>query len=222
MSTEVANRKSSVPALAPTPALQFDAGDLPTPRVYVAQSLSNAVTEGHVKVGDIYSSAGQDDPEPTILWESGSDKPGTLFHILTMRKGKSLVVDGDLQRFDFDDPEAPFDANTTWDYTISLPEIDEDLPYKFLLKSSNGSDKAQAQKINMILAKNSISGPAWATAFRITSAEKVSKRVGKKYFVAQVRAVEPNKKHVELAERTAMLVVIPGPAPAPRGDQPAI
>src|ERR1700761_6772106 len=165
MSTEVAERAASVPSLRPTPALQLDAEDLQISRFYAAQFMSKPVQDGLVKPGSLFVSTGQDDPEPVEPWKLGSKDQGVLVHVLSLRKGKSVVIDGELQLFDYDSPDAPADAWVTYNYMIALPEVDEDLPYKWLLSRSS---KPAAAKINTVLAKNAISGPAWNTAFRIT------------------------------------------------------
>lgn len=213
---------TEVPQLAATPSLELDANDILRRRVYIGQPLSAAVTEQLAKSGDVFVSAGADDPDPEVLYTGPYDaekNPGVLFHVLNMRKGKSKKVGNDFMVYAFGDPDAPADADTTYNFDLVLPEHDEDLPYKFTLSRSGAST---ARKIIDVLVRNSINGPFYNTAFHMWTTEKQKAGVGK-WYVAQVKPVEANKKHVEIA---ASLDTMFGPQTAQpalaRSNQPAI
>lgn len=212
MSKAVAERPNAVPDLVRTPALTITADDVALPRIYIGQFMSKAVQNQDVKAGQIFSASGQDDPDPQVLWSPGDDA-GVLFHVVGMRKGKSISDGGELQLFDFDDPNAPPDAWVTYNYTLVLPEHETDVPYKFLLTRTG---RPAALQINTVLKKNSISGPAWATAFRLTAAERENAKG--KFYVARAAAVEAEDANVKLAEGLALMS---STAPQ-RSEQPAI
>ena len=106
--------RTQLPDLYQPPAMDIGAEDLIMPRLYIGQGLSVAVTEGDAKIGDLYIANGKDDPEPNIVWRQG-DEGGVLFSVLGLKRGKSLQVDGELETWDYYDPEAPAEARTTYD-----------------------------------------------------------------------------------------------------------
>lgn len=196
-----------IPDLAQTPATTITADDIAIPRVYQGQSSSTQVGEGRVKLGDIYSALNADDGDPQLLWSAGSDDPGVLFHVLHLRKGKSFSAGNNdpLQRYDYDDPNAPAEAWVTYNYTVVLPEVDLELPYKMLFVKTS---KPAALKVNGVLARNAATGPMWANAFRYTTAKRKKEGSGP-YSVAQVAIVTADPKHVE-ASRELYSIIAPG------------
>lgn len=219
-SQAVAQRDSQVPALRNTPALEITAEDIAIPRIYTGHYSSGAVQEGRVKPGDLYAAQNADDPDPVLLWSPGAkgDNPGVDIHVLSMHKAKSIIEGGELQLFDYSDPNAPEDAWITYNYLVALPAVDPDVPFKLLLTRSN---RPTALKINMVLKKNSISGPAWNSAFRVTTAPRANDKG--KWFVVQASPVTPTAEQVATAEALGLLVAAsPAPAPTNRGDEPSI
>lgn len=216
--TEVATQEpAAVPALASTPSTEITAEDIALPKIKFGQGQSNAVQDGIVPLNCIYSTTGPDDPDPVVLWEQGDKEPLT-FHVLGLRKGKSVSVDGELELYAFDDPNAPADAWVTYNYVVALPGHDEELPYKLLLSKTS---KPAAQAINMVALKNA-STPTHKLAFTLTV--KPRENAKGKFCVAQVRNVEPTEEGIALAEK--LLQIVPQeqpPAPAEaRVDEPAI
>lgn len=205
MATEVQKAESALPALVTTPALEITAEDIALPRIYIGQFMSDAVKEGYVKAGSIYSATGSDDPDPQVLAaadKNGVDRDnGVIVHVLALRKGKSFSDGGELQLYDYDDPSAPKEAWITYNYTVCLPEHDEDVPYKWLLTRTG---KQAAQKINTVLKKNEGAGPAYANAFKFNTARRENAKG--EFYVAQITPVPADPKHVEIAERLAVLV----------------
>lgn len=195
-STAVSRREASaVPALAPTPATTITAEDIAIPRLYIGNLTSGAVREQLAKFGDVYLALGADDTEPQVLWSLNSSDAGVLFHVLHLRKGKSWSPDGGrLELYDFDDPSAPAEAWTTYNYTLFLPEVDEDMPARLLLTKTG---RATAQKINTVIARNAGAGPSWQNAFRLTSAKRKNDKG--EFAVAQVALAEADPKHVQRA-----------------------
>jgi len=201
--------------------LDFDSDDITLPRIRIGQGLSGAVTDGAVKLGALYAATGQDDPDPEILVEPGAaPEEGFLFHVLDVKKGKSLNVGGDLETWDFYDPEAPPEAKTTWDFSIVLPEHKDgaDVPFKFLLK---GSSAGAAKLIYTTIIRNEGRGPRYLLAFRATSKVRVNKN-NQKYGVAVVRQVEADAANVAIAEKLAIMIAGTQAEVQATGDKPAI
>lgn len=218
--SEVAKKESTVPALVTTPALEIDGGDIALPKLYLGQALSEAVTAELVKQGQLYVATGPDDLEPTVVYDNKNAKDeGVLVHILGMTKAKSVQRDGELIRYDFNDPDAPSDAWVVYNYVVVLPEIEPDVPVRWTLTRSGAP---VAKQINLLLGKHAAKGPAWDLAFRVTSKEATSKAQGKKYFKPVAKLVEATPENVELATKLAALV---GPNAAESnatGEEPAI
>lgn len=223
MATAVAKRETaSVPALVQTPALAITADDIALPRLSLGQFMSGAVQEKLVELGDIYSSTGKDDPDPQVLWAYNEDRAkqalGVLIYVVGLRKNKSFSDGGELQIFDFDDPSAPPEAWTAYNYTLACPELDEDVPFKLTLTKTG---RPAAQKINTVLAKQSIVGPSYINAFRLTSA--VRSNAKGKFAVAQVAQVESDPDQIKVAEKLFLLTgSTASQHAASTGDQPAI
>ncbi len=205
-----------VPALHQTPALQITAEDIALPRIYIGQYMSKAVQEQLVKAGDVYSATGQEDPDPQVLCPEGSDE-GVIFYVIALRKGKSISDGGELQLFDFDDPSAPPEAWVTYNYTVCVPSVDEDVPFKLLLTKTG---RPAALNINTVLKKNSISGPAWVNAFKLTTAKRENAKG--KFYVARVTTVEADAKAVEVAQNLAIQMSASVVEHGSTGEQPAI
>jgi hypothetical protein len=208
---------SAVPALYQPAALDLGGSDVAMPRVYIGQGLSNAVSDGTAKMGDVYLANGKDDPEPEIQWSERSRDAGLLFSILGLKRGKSLNVEGELETWDYNDPEAPEDARTTYDYTVALPEA-SDMPARLLLKSTS---TGTARQINLILAKAQRDGiPPYSIGFRLTS--KRRKNDKGTFFVAQATREDLRDDAVEFAAGLAELVAS-APTPQPTASTaPAI
>lgn len=216
MGTQVAKQeKAAVPDLVRTPAFEITAEDVALPRLYIGQYMSNHVQEKIVAAGDIYVATGADDPEPEVLYDGKGD--GALVHVLSLKKGKSASVDGELELFDFDDPNAPEDAWVTYNYVIALPEYDYEVPAKWLLTRTG---RPTAQRINTVLKKNEARLPAYANAFRVTTAERKNEKG--KFFVPQLRHVEANEDDVKIAEALAIMVSGNTAEATSRGEEPAI
>jgi hypothetical protein len=183
------------------PALRFDGGttltaeDLALPRLYVAQAITNAVQDGNVTAGALFVAQDSDDPDPVTLAEKGSDE-GVLIHVLALRKGKSLSVDGSLETWRYDDPNAPSDAWTTYTYAIAIPEYDSEIPCRWLLTRTG---RPAAQKLNTVLARLSGQKPPYSVAFRVTTVERSNDRG--RYFIPRVAPTEATDENVEIAGR---------------------
>ncbi len=209
-----ANPRAGLPALVNTPALDIDAGDIALPKVYLGQFSATAVKEQIVKPGVIFTASGADDLDPNVIWSPG-DEAGVLIHVLGLRKGKSITVDGELVTYTFNDPDAPDDAWVTYQYTVCLPEVDPSLPFKWLMTKTSAPS---AKQINMVLKRNEAAGPAHTLAFRVATAARENQAKGHKWFVTQVRQVEANASNVELANDLAGMIAS---APAPNDIETA-
>jgi hypothetical protein len=202
MTSEVATRATSqVPDLVRTPALEITAEDIALPRIYIGQYMSRAVQEQLVKPGVIFAATGADDPDPNVLWHDKDGTAGVKFYVLSLRKGKSWTAGPgeELQLFDFDDPNAPPDAWVTYGYTVCVPSVDEEVPFKLLLTRTG---KNAALQINTVLKKGSISGPAWESAFLMTTAPRENNKG--KFYVPRIAIAEAKPKEVEIAQQIAV------------------
>jgi hypothetical protein len=218
-STEVAVSTPSVPALVSTPSVEITAEDVLLSRIYIGQFMSSHVQEQQVKAGSIYTATGQDDGDPQILWEPGDKaEDAPVVHVLGLKKGKSLSVDGELELYDYDDPSAPAEAWVTYSFFVAIPGVDAEVPYKWLLTRTG---TPAAKQINTVLAKNATKGPPWVSAFRITAAER--KNPKGTYFVPRVSVVEASKESIAVAEQLAALISGQNSADTQAtGEEPAI
>lgn len=220
--TEVASAApSAVPALIQTPALEIEVSDVALPRIYVGQFMSQAVRDRLVNPGDVFTATGQDDGDPTVLWENGSDEEtGPVLYVLGMKRGKSYSEPGgELELYDYDDPAAPEKAWVTYNYWVSMPAVDDQVPFKFLLTRTGAP---AAKQMNTVLKKHSISGPPWEVAFRLTSAER--KNAKGQFYVARVALVDAVADDVAVAANLAQQIATSATetAPVASGDEPAI
>lgn len=220
MSTEVQKSGANLPAPVYTPApLDLGSDDIALPRIYIGQHMSSLVQEGLVKFGDVFSATGKDDTQPEVLWSLKSTKPGPLFHVLSVTRRKSASVNGELETFEFNDPDAPADAWTTYNYLVVLPEVDQDVPYKLLL-TKTGAPAAKA--LNTILKRNEVRVPPHALAFRLTSVAKENAKG--KFAVARIVQEDADEANVAIAAQLGQQIgnsLDRAPAPS-RLDEPAI
>jgi hypothetical protein len=216
-STELEKQQGSqVPALANTPAMEIGSEDVALPRLYIGQYMSDHVQEERVKAGAIFTALGKDDPDPQVLWEPGTEE-GVRFHVLALRKGKSISADGQLLLYAFDDPDAPADAWVTYNYVIALPRVDQDVPYKWLLTRTG---RPAAQQINLVIKKNEARGPAHENAFEVVTSPRENAKG--KFFVPRIRPVEAEKEDVELATQFATMLAPDAADIKSDGNEPAI
>lgn len=223
--TAVATKEAGVPALAHRPNVTADltSEDVALPRLYIGQYMSDAVKADLVKAGSLFTATGSDDPEPNVLAASEkgagvSAENAVTFHVLALRKGKSLSEEGGaLQMWDYDDPSAPEEAWVTYSYTIAIPDVDPDMPFKWLLTRTG---RPAAKQINTVLVKNA-NTPAYEMAFKVSTQKKGNAKG--EYFVAKVSPAAASKEHIKIAE--AMSYMIQGNAGATASttnEEPAI
>lgn len=215
--TEVATQaKSTLPELYRPAPLEIGSDDISLPKLYVAQAVSTAFTEGYVtKLGVLYSATGPDDDEPEVLYDPAEGGEGVLAHVLGLRLGYSMPAatspTGEFETWAYNDPDVPKDADKTYGYTLALPEVDADIPYRITL-SRSGSPTAR--KINTVIKRVEGQMPAYALAFRLTTEKKSN---GKNtWHIVKATTVEAKPEHVEAASRLAEMV-----ASVPAVEQPA-
>jgi hypothetical protein len=184
--SKVAERPAAqVPDLIRTPALEITAQDVVLPRIKMGQYMSGAVKEQLVNPGQLYATVGQDDPDPMILGDE------ITFYVLHVRRGKSFSEPGgELQRYDFDDPDAPAKAWVTFDYTIAVPEFDAGTPFKLLLTKTG---MPAARQLNTILLRATV--PQYSLAFRL--ATKKRENAKGEFFVPQIALVEGDPAQIQ-------------------------
>lgn len=229
-STEVA-----APVAAPLPDLvrpqaaanQLDINDVTLPRIYRGESQSNAVKEGDVPQGVIYVAQGADDPNPQVIAEPAAKGeavgPSIRAHFIGVKKGLALREDNELRTWAWGDPSAPVDAKVTYDFTLCLPQLededDREIPVKLIMdKSSTGT----AKRINFALLK--LDDPArWPEkAFDLALKRREKTEGGSKqvWYVWVATEVEAEEADVEVAEKVAAMLggaagdVTPPPPPA--------
>ena len=203
----------ALPALNNAPTYDIGIDDIPLPRLYMGQPGGDAVQEGRVPAHCLWLGLSADDPEPNVLYEQGNGD-GVLIHVLDMFTGMSANLDsdgnvvksgGDLrswnrrnsagQYVDDNGEPAPKGAYKTFNFTVCLPEVDAEVPVKFMLKST--STKA-AQKINYVLMKNARQGPGHALAFRITT--EPHKKETFRWTQAVVKQVDAEQANIQAAD----------------------
>lgn len=218
MSTAVAKKKKdNLPALVPTPALDIDAGDVALPRLKAGQYMTPQVQEQMVKFGDLFVSLGEDDPDPNIMWSLGDDG-GVVVHVIDMYKGKSISEGGELTLFDYNDPDAPPEAWTTYNYIVAIPAHDDYLPCKWMLTRTG---RTAAQQMNTVLKKNEAKGPAYLNAFEVTTVARENAKG--KFVIPRVRHVEADAKNIEIASAMAEMVAgRPADSSVQSTDEPGI
>lgn len=211
MSEELANQETGqVPDLV-RPALDIGVEDIVLPRIKIGQYSTKQVKNRGLDVtaGDIFSASSED--EGDVLWEAkpGDDnkptaKGGVLIHVLTLRKGKSWTdpETKELQTYSFDDPAAPADAWTTYNYLVAVPEVDDEVPFKWLFTKTG---RPAAQQINTVLSKNASRGPAWNSAFRLSTAFRGNPKGD--YYVPRVHVEDAKPKNIEIAENLATIAL---------------
>lgn len=183
--TKVAEREApAVPELYVTPALEISADDVVLPRIKIGQFMSGPVKTRLVEAGQIYATVGQDDPDPIVLGDE------ITFYVLAIRKGKSFSEDGsELQRYDFDDPDAPAGAWVTYDYTVAVPEVDAGTPFKLLLTKTG---MPAARQLNTILLRASV--PQYSLSFRMATKQRENKKG--QFWIPQISLVETDQSQL--------------------------
>lgn len=226
-STAVAVRPEGLP-------LNIVSSTIRIPRVKIGEAMSNAVRDGNVGFLDIYSATGKDDTHPEILVpadpKTGSKEGKALrVHVLAIEEGRSESVDDELVTYTLqggrwisrDGDEAGPNSYPTQDYTVCLPDVDVDSPFKILFKRSS---MGAASNINTALVKAVEQGLApWELAFDLTAEIRKSPKFTWGAFKAV--AVEANPEHVEastaLATKVAAFLSQTAPT-APVVDRPDI
>lgn len=210
--SEIATTGSALPAIYQPAPLDIGSDDIALPRVKVGQKMTKA--DG-VTIGQIFASTGEDDAE--ILYDPKKSKVGVLIHILGLTRGKSISDGGELVSWAYNDPDAPSDAWTTYNYLLCLPEVDTDLPYKWLFTRTGAPS---AKQMNTVLKRNA-TVPPYTLAFRVETKQKENPKGV--FAVPRVTQVEADPAHVVSAERLAQMIAGSSPdQPVSGADEPAI
>jgi hypothetical protein len=234
MTQELATQaQGGVPALAYSPTQEMTSEDIALPKLKIGQGMTGHVQEGRVKAGSIFTELSADDPDPVVLsectsYKDGAKDPVTFYVLGWPRKGKSLSSDGELETWDFNDPEAPKEAWTTYGYTIVVPDFEDQLPFKMLLTRTN---TPAAKQINLILQKAAAFGDPSEVAFELTTAFR--EKDSHKWHIAQVRQAQEPTTAADRKKREAQIEVVrnlaalvqqapPQAASVASSDEPAI
>ncbi len=228
MGTDVTQvQEGQVPALRQDASNTLTAADISFPRLYLGQAISNSVQDGNVAIGDYFVATDGDDPDPNVIASSPeSADEGVLLYVLDLRKGISRSTeDGGLDTWAFDAPDAPAPGKATgawvsYTYFVALPEVDEDIPVRYLLSRSG---QPAARKINTILLRLNESGtPHYQQAFRLYQAERAN-REKKRYRIPRIASVEGTDASRAIAEKLyAKVAENQGSVEKAAGDEPAI
>lgn len=206
---------AAVPDLYRGARLDIGSDDVALPKIKKGESASDFVENELVERGCIFSCTSVDDPDPVELLPKG-DETGVLFHVISLTKGKSVSEGGELVTFDFDDPDAPPEAWTTYKYMVALPEHDVDVPYQLLLTKSSQST---AKQINTLLVRNE-PNPPHTLAFRLTLDPR--KNAKGSWFIFQARQVDATDEGVAIANRLAVQMSGTIAETQATGNEPAI
>lgn len=211
----VPTEPAGVPDLAPTPASTITAEDIAIPTIYMGHRAQSLVEAGFAKAGDIYAALGQDDSEVEILWEAKTAGEGVLILPLFMFKSFSYSpgVGQQLEMWPFeakgrpypdgpplDDPDPRKRAWLTYNFTLYLPEVDPDMPYKTRFYRSGAP---AALKINQVTSRNH-DKPSYTNAWRWTTAQKQKPQV---HTIPQLLPAQPTDEQVAGAARLFELLV---------------
>jgi hypothetical protein len=205
----------------------FDIGteDIQLPKLYICQALTKSVQDERAKAGDVIVAAGPEDPDAEVVYSVKNGGEGVLFRVLRLDRGKSISLDasgnpapnGRLTSWSYNDPAAHPDAWTTYTYTLILPEIDPDMPHKFLLTRSN---RQTAKRMNLLLAKAVQHGNLYDVAFRLTT--EMKENDNGRWYVAVVRTATSDAGITEAEALADMVNVTPSAPVAAPADAPAI
>jgi hypothetical protein len=230
MSTEVTQATPSpLPDLVRPQAAanRLSIEDVTLPRLYRGEKSSNAVENGDAPLGCVYIAQGSDDPNPIVVADpapKGQEVGPTIrAHVLGVKKGLSLRENNELRTWPFGDPSAPAAARITYDFTLVLPEVDQDVPVKVLMASTS---TGTAKRINFDLLK--LDDPSrWPELAFDLALKKRSRTEGGKtdtWFVWIANVVEADEGHVAIARKIATLIdgVAGDQTPAPPPAQPEI
>lgn len=200
--------------------MEITSEDVALPKLKIGQYMSDAVKNQLVKPGAIFTTTGDDDPDPQVLWDPNKKDPGpgVVIYVVSMWKGKSLTAEGGgLDKWTFNDPSAPPEAWVTYNYTVVIPSFDTEVPVKWLLTRTG---RPAAQAMNTVIKKNEGRGPAWTNAFQVTTAKRENTKG--EFFVPRVSLVEAKADDVAIAEKLAVMVSGSSADVYATGDEPAI
>ncbi len=211
---------ADVPELVPTPATTPSAEDIIPPSLYVAQRTTGAVDAKLVNYGDLFLAYGADDPDPTVLWESGSSDEGVLFHPLHMYKTWTFSDGENLTSWPYGDTgqppdDAPEGTYRTYNFVLLVPDYDVEMPVYLRLNS-----KSQVRAATKIITDVMRGGTNWPNyAFRVTTIKK--EKGANKWAVPVVVRAPADPAQVEAANRLRGLIM-PGLIARAKRDAPSI
>lgn len=218
MSTDLA-----VPLPAPvySPS-ETTAEDISLPRIKVGESQSDRVQDGDdpVEYGDIFTETSNDDSEPQVLAKAGKSvgditKPDVLFFVLAPVRISYSWNDKESNEFVVAGPNDPrtiaqieafgskgkdkWIPRKGYNLLVSVPEADEKLPFKLLLK---GMSSAAYRHLDTELRKAGGERPFWEVPFFLTA--KKAKKDTYNFNVWQVRRADITdaklKKYIAIVE----------------------
>ena len=226
MSKELDTPTAALPALGYNPAADITAGDIPTPRIKLAQMKNVADSDGVLKIGDIFTMEGADIVPITVP---------VRFYLLDAFKGRQYKdTNNDVQRIQKGEPDPdlslvlegkPWNIYDTTDFTIAVPSVDQLLPFKLFL--ANRSSGRQARKLlNLHILKSSAAGEDFRlTPFELsTTVERNSEGTWATAVVrlANAPAAEVQKELEAVATIAGNVSAAPTPTERPQIKAPAL
>lgn len=174
-----------------TPVLydRVDAGSVQLPSIYLCSALSESVKSGAAKAGDMILALGSDDPSPVHLIGGPEERTHFDGYVIGRRRVFTTTANGRLEFLperDYDDPECWEGFN----YLISVPEVDDMIPARFLLTRMAG--RIASKKLNYFIDRLHASPGKQQEPVPVRfSVGTRTNRKGQEYFVVQTAGRQP-------------------------------
>lgn len=224
--------RAQLPAEQDLPEMFESGGDLQSPSIYLMQGLSEAVTSGIAKPGDVLLALGNEDQTPDFLIGGDSGREYFDAAILRSQISYAIIDGGDFEWIDRDQFDMEVNVNKNRDawrvyrYVVSIPEVDAVLPARLMLTKTGGTSVAKS--INTLIARAQVNHELAQVRFSV--ATKVGRASGKQYYAFKVGATKLSAEDLAIARAQQAQVALAasrwtGENDAPTGaavDQPEI
>jgi hypothetical protein len=174
--------------------------DIQLPRIYVQQGQSNFVQAGLTEPGDVVLANGSDDPEPIHLIGGDAGDAFTCY-VIGRERFAATTAGGGIEFQDQRDPNDP-DSWEGWFFDIALPDVDPNVPARWMLWKTAG--RAAARAINTLIERKKFSGDTDPLCIKVRSSERTNKR-GQKYHVPVISVGEPTDEGLAVARDLRIL-----------------
>ena len=197
MGNDVALKTDNMPSLySPGGSADLDAGDLLMSKVYLMQDLSYLVKQRLFVPGDaVIAMAADDEGAKPLVTE---DNPEATLYILDRQRTVIRDEDGQFEFLANDYRPGP-EERDVWvgfNYLVLAPDVDPDMPAKWLLIKTAGT--FVYRRLNTIIEQASARGAEGPYAIKITTSKRANKK-GQEYAVFQVAPSEGTDEGRKLA-----------------------